>query len=267
MPVAEGGRVAAVGCDPVSNVGPNGPVSGIIGIQGTGMNHGCGGGSRRNDAWCSATASGQGSCTDPEGFQFCGADGWRGDDGGASFDGACLEAVLKRVQRRPDRWSACECKGANGGQETCNTALLRVVGHHGNVRFPFEDLHGKHGQRTLWPDLNEHATACVVHGFDLLGPLDRGGHLRGELLQNSRFGIGPLHRVKRAVNVGGDRHRRPANFQPFQKPAKGFVGRRDDPRMEGVRSGEGDAREALLLKRGHGRFDGRCFTGDNGHLG
>ena len=206
MPVTEGGRVAAVGCDPVTNVGPNGSVSGIIGIQGTGMNHGCGGGSRRNDAWCSATASWQGSCPDPKGFQFCGADGWREYAGGAGLNGPCLEAVLKCVQRRPDRWSACQCKCANGGQETCNTALLRVVGHHGNVRFPFENLHGKHGQRTLRPDLNEHAAACVVHGLDLLGPFHRGGHLRSELFQNSRFRVGPLRRVKRTVYVGGDRH-------------------------------------------------------------
>ena len=206
MPVTEGGRVAAVSCDPVTNVGPNGSVSSIIGIQGTGMNHGCGGGSRRNDAWCSATASWQGSCPDPKGFQFCGADGWREDPGGAGLNGPCLEAVLKCVQRRPDRWSAYQCKCANGGQETCNTALLRVVGHHGNVRFPFENLHGKHGQRTLRPDLNEHAAACVVHGFDLLGPFHRGGHLRSELFQNSRFRVGPLRRVKRTVYVGGDRH-------------------------------------------------------------
>ena len=65
--------------------------------------------------------------------------------------------------------------------------------------------------------------ACVVHGFDLLGPLDRGGHFEGELLQNSRFGIGPLHRVERAVNVGGDRHRRPANLQPFQNRRRGSL--------------------------------------------
>ncbi len=99
-----------------------------------------------------------------------------------------------------------------------------MVRHHGDVRFALENLHGKHGQRTLGADFDKDAAACVVHGFDLFGPLDRRGHLWRELFQNRRFGISPLHGVEGTVNVSGDGDRWPSNLQTFQKPAKGFVG-------------------------------------------
>ena len=168
--VTERGRIAAVGRNPIADVGTNRPIASVIRIHRTGLH-------RRGDGrhGCSGAAPGKGSGAGTKGFQGGRIVGWDDRRCRARFDGSGLEAVLEgvRIQAGPNRRSTGERQGTDGGQQTCNATLLGVVGHHGNVRLTLEDLHGEHGQRSFRPDFDKQTATGIVHGLDLLRPLHR----------------------------------------------------------------------------------------------
>ena len=142
-----------------------------------------------------------------------------------------------------------------------------MIGHDGNVRLAFQNLHRKHRQGSLWSNLDEQPASCLVHGLNLLGPFNRRGHLWCQLFQNGGLGVGTFHRVKAPVNIGRDGHVWPPNLKILQETAQRFVRRCDNFRVESVGRGERHAGIPLLLKGSHGSFHGCGFTSDNGHLG
>ena len=103
-----------------------------------------------------------------------------------------------------------------------------MVRHHGNMRSAFQNLRGEHGQGSLWTDFNKDPTAGSVHGFDLLGPFHRRGHLGGKLSEDAGLGIFAILRVKVTVDVRGDGNAWPTDLELFQKSAQRFVGGSDD---------------------------------------
>ena len=161
---------------------------------------------------------------------------------------------------------SCEGEHAQCGEETGDAALLRVVRHHRQSRLALKDLRCKHGQGTLWSDLDEGPCACSRHGFDLCGPFHRGSHLRSEFFEDRSLGVLSFHGVKGPVDVGGDRNRRPLEVQFLEERAQRSVGWSDDLRMESVGGLQDGARHAFGFKGRHGGFDGCCFSGNDRHL-
>ena len=75
-------------------------------------------------------------------------------------------------------WPSCKRHGCQSGKERGDTSLFWMVGHDWKMRLIFENLDSEHAQSAFWTDFDKGPCAGLIHGLDLCGPLDGGGHLQ-----------------------------------------------------------------------------------------